>query len=51
MLNRGEQTLARILDVGVELDDEDCVDESWRGFQAFIDDTVARLREQSLQPP
>ena len=44
-------TLARILDVGVELDDEDCVDESWRGFQAFIDDTVARLREQSLQPP
>ncbi|MDP2345681.1 MAG: hypothetical protein Q8O67_32360 [Deltaproteobacteria bacterium] len=37
-------TLGRILDVDVELDDEDCVDESWRGFALFIDETARRLR-------
>ena len=37
-------TLGAILDVEVELDDPDCVDESWPGFASFITDTARRLR-------
>ena len=39
-------TLGHILDVDVELDDEACVDESWRGFGAFIGDAARQLRAQ-----
>jgi len=40
-------TLGKILGVAVELDDDSCVDESWPGFAAFLDDVDRRLRKGS----
>ncbi len=39
-------TLAKILNVDVELDDEDCVDESWPAFRDVLNDTATKLRAE-----